>query len=174
MATPPIFSVGQTLTASQMNAVGLWKISSTVITNQAQLTLNNIFSSDFSNYKVQIFGLSSSAGTFNWQLRLRASGTNSATANYFAGYNYTTYAGATAGYGDNSATGWNMSYITNTAGDLSFFDIDFFRPQLATMTTFRMQGLAPDSMRIGSGVHNLSNSYDGFQIIPTGGTLSDN
>ena len=68
MATPPDFTAGQVLTAAQMNAVGLWKVTPTSVTGTgasidsngdvvvssggSNVTLNGVFSADFKNYKI--------------------------------------------------------------------------------------------------------------------------
>jgi hypothetical protein len=53
MATPPTFSVGATLTAAQMNAVGLWLVKSqTVPAGAPSAVVTGAFSSDYDNYFV--------------------------------------------------------------------------------------------------------------------------
>jgi hypothetical protein len=57
MATPPDFTVGAVLTAAQMNAVGLWLVTTqTVGTTVSTVTVNNAFNDDFVNYRVVYSG----------------------------------------------------------------------------------------------------------------------
>lgn len=54
MATPPVFSAGAVLTASQMNAVGMWLVKTDTITSGASKVITDCFNSDFQNYRVVI------------------------------------------------------------------------------------------------------------------------
>ena len=171
MATPPDFSPGQVLTAADMDAVGLWLVKVVDFSGAATATVDNAFTSDFENYRVLISNFTVTAGSPNWQIRMRAAGTNAAGANYFGGYNYTTYAGVTAGYGDNAATGFNLAFVSST-GVATSYDINFMRPNIAATTNIHFQGLAPDSQRAGSGVHSVATAYDGFQIIAASGNIA--
>ena len=64
--TFPSFSVGEVLTAADMNAVGLWKITTVTFNNEASKVVDNVFSADYTNYKVvvQLYGSSNSQIVF--------------------------------------------------------------------------------------------------------------
>jgi hypothetical protein len=170
MATPPDFTAGAILTAAQMNTVGMWEVSQIDFTGAITATVNNVFTSDFENYRVVINGFTGSVASANWQIVLRAAGSNN-TAGYSGGYNFTTFAGVTGAYNDNNAAGWNLSFVSST-GATSSYVIDFIRPQVAASTNIHFQGLGPDSQRSGSGTHSNAGQFDGFQIIAASGTIA--
>jgi hypothetical protein len=60
--TFPSFTSGEVLRATDMNAVGLWLIKSqTVGTAVSSVTLSDVFSADYDNYRVTITGVVPSA-----------------------------------------------------------------------------------------------------------------
>jgi hypothetical protein len=80
MATPPDFTAGQVLTAAQMNAVGLWEISSTTFSAVSSHAVNGCFSADFDSYRV-IF-LCSRSTTNQVTMRLRVGVTDNTDGVY--------------------------------------------------------------------------------------------
>lgn len=106
MATPPTFTAGQVLTAAQMNAVGLWKVtpssvsgsgvtlsSGTVVLNGAtSAVINDCFPSDFKNFRVVISNISGSTSAQDILFQLRS--TSNVTTNYQSGGAFWTYAGS--------------------------------------------------------------------------------
>jgi len=59
----PSFSAGEVLTAADMNAVGLWLVSTTTIgTGVTSVPVNNCFSSTYQNYRIVIENESSNGG----------------------------------------------------------------------------------------------------------------
>ena len=62
MATPPDFSVGQVLTAAQMNAVGSWLVKNESFAAADPLNLTSIFTNDFETYKIYLNYYGSNAG----------------------------------------------------------------------------------------------------------------
>jgi len=104
MATPPTFTVGQVLTAAQMNAVGLWEIQTQTVTAQQNVDFINVFDTDYSGYKILwhytqnttrgdlLFQFRDASGvmsgnnyTFGWGGSYSSSGTP-----LFAGFSYQT------------------------------------------------------------------------------------
>lgn len=55
--TYPDFSSGEVLTSSDMDRIGLWRISTTTVgTAVSSVTVSNCFSSNFDNYRITIAG----------------------------------------------------------------------------------------------------------------------
>ena len=188
MATPPDFTTGQVLTAAQMNAVGLWRVTGCTVTSvggtaatasngvvttgvgNTSVTLSNAFSADFKNYKVIFtFGTSSAGGRLNLQLNA-ATGTSYYTvATYLAYGTATNLALATSGAGETSF------YVadTNTAGFASSFELH--NPFVSTTKTFitgswMSNGLAGTF----GGVQNTNVSHTGFTISTGTGNINSN
>jgi hypothetical protein len=168
--TFPVFASGDVLNASDMNAVGLWKLSETNFTTVASVSLNNVFTSDYDNYRILIrVTASTGAGTDNtFTMRLRAAGTDS-SANYvhqrFGAQGATTFAGAnTSGTDD-----WFGGFAAVNATMYYSQTIDIFGPQLAAPTVASAYTCELDSTATSVQVfamrHTASTSYDGFTFF---------
>jgi len=128
----PSFSVGEVLTAADMNAVGLWRITGctvtsvggtaatasngviTIGTGNTSVTVANAFSSDYQAYRVMI-EVNDTNGTASNTLQL--SGITG--SNYFTGGSFGSWGtAAQTGYGPAAMTSWiasaNVLNGTNT------------------------------------------------------------
>ena len=83
MAAPPDFIAGATLTAQQMNLVGMWKIATGTVNSGSSFSLQQ-FSADYDSYKLVLTQIRTAAAAPVIQLRLSASGTP-LTTSYFYG-----------------------------------------------------------------------------------------
>ena len=183
MATPPDFTTGQVLTAAQMNAVGLWKMTPTSVVNgtiqtngdvtwsaQSTISLNGVFTDDFVNYRIVISNLTISTSASNLQMRLRASGTDAAGASDYvlAGYEVRS-TGASGIGGTTGDSSWFMVRINNAADSLSATSIDIFQPKEAIRTltngiqTYYVGGTDVRAQYV-AGAHKLATAYDGFTL----------
>lgn len=173
MATPPDFSPGAILTAAQMDKIGMWLVTSATFTAVTVVNVNNVFTSDYRNYRV-IVDITASSTNQNVSLRLRASGTDSATTYYssgIGGFN------AATSYFTTVNNGTSIGTLTTTSND-RIISLDFFSPQLARITNYT--GTYSDTNGVAyniGGFHNTASAYDGFTILPGAGgaaTLSGN
>ena len=166
MATPPVFTAGEILTAAQMNKVGLWHVATvTGGSGAASLPVPDVFSADFYNYRVIVRGGTIATGT-NLRMRLGAS----ATA-YYSAQEYISFAAAQVLAGDVNATYWNgVGRSTPTNGSDGTFDL--YNPFEAART--RIHAMFVDMSTTGGaqttlGYHNTATSYTGFTIYTTSG-----
>jgi hypothetical protein len=140
---------------------------------QTNIAFNNCFSATYSNYKIIFDNLVQSAGA-NSQMRLRVSGTDNSSANYYSQrYEITgnTIGGVTIG----GATYWSPSYIASSTDGVSI-SMDIYRP-FAAATLANYQAARTDSTSAHYGVGgslymNSATSFDGFDIVPASGTVS--
>jgi hypothetical protein len=175
---------GQILTADSAEATGLkWAAAAgggdyvlintyTMPGSAASYSVNNVFSSTYTNY--QIVGKINNATTGNIYMKLRVSGTD-ASSNYNSMIQYW---GLNAGDGTtkqiNNANGF---YIDNL-GNNSWGSIYVMNPFDAAATGFLQSGiqiLGDGYLRYGGGFHTTTTSYDGFTINGAGnlsGTFS--
>jgi len=183
MATPPTFSVGQTLTAAHMNAVGLWKISPTsvagtgvslsngqvVFSASTAISINGCFTSDFRRYRVEMNFVNTVGQVMYW--RLRASGTDATSNNYGYITAYRSYAAGAQGnfFGAALSTSPLGYGAANTSAQLSF-DID--APYLADRTTLSGTGAWQDAAAWTGSQHSLANAYDGMTFFIASGGVS--
>jgi hypothetical protein len=183
MATPPDFTAGQVLTAAQMNAVGMWKITPTSVTGTGAsiqsdgsvlvasggttFTILGAFPTDFQVFDVVIndYTLSGDAGC-NFQLRTGV--TTSNTGYYF---------GNVFGSGFYNGTGSSFSSLANQTsfdprmisgtgggggGRITLYNVNLAKPTGVTVqaTDPRVGGSA---MFSSSGYHSVATAYD--QIV---------
>lgn len=183
----PVFTTGEVLTAANMNKVGLWKVTPSSAVNgtvstdgdvtfsgQSSLSINGAFTSDFDHYVIKASIYGSISSFTRW--RLRASGTDSTTTNYYR-YGFTAiWSGGISAYNGGAETSWTPF---GSHGNLEQYagvtDAIVANPASAsyrtTITCEANDPFAGQRYNI-SGLHELANSYDGFTIFPNGGTIS--
>lgn len=166
----PSFNSGDVLTATDMNAVGLWKITSVTMTN-ASTTISNCFTSDFTNYRVNINFTATSANQFI-ALQFASGGTPDASLNYKYAFQTTTAGGVASSLASNGNTGVILGY-TGTASPNGSSVLEIFQPQVSGRTYGSQQRYEYDSAtfnsRQGMFVLDKVASYDGLTIV-TGGS----
>jgi hypothetical protein len=183
MATPPDFTAGAILTAGQMNAVGLWRITPTVSGTGVTVAADGVvtltaapdpyitaFSADFRNYRIFTTITAFSGGSAAVVMR-PASGTtpNTTAANYRNVGGETAYSGSSVGIvGNNGATAsFNVGRVD---GGTQFGSIitDVMNPFTATFlsynSTFRDGGFSGYQ----DGFLTVTTSYNGFNIRTNG------
>ena len=178
MATPPDFTSGAVLTAAQMNAVGMWKISTTSLTTVTN-NISNCFSSDYANYRVIVRNLNNASGTVrNLTLRFRCA-SDDTTASYNSGqlglYSSTVFGSTTAAVSSATLGAISQQPTGNALGGLS---IDILSPNTATGTTYTGTMLTYQGdvgafvYRTVTGGISTTTQYTGFSIIGVTDALS--
>lgn len=147
-------------------------INSTTFTSVSSISVNNVFSSSYRNYKI-LFDLTTS-GNNGWvSLRMRASGTD-ATSGYKTGDIQFYNAAAISSELDPLGTDeYAFAIQGNTYNQTCMSEITVFRPNLTNVTGFSSTG--PSSFGGNSfyfvttnGILDNSTSYDGFTITLQG------
>ncbi len=189
MATPPIFSVGQTLTSAQMSAVGLWRItgctvsstggtaataSNGVITMGAgntSVTIVNAFNADFDDYLIAVSAWGTIAGAALYAGVKTAAGVqNGANWKGNALYVSTGTSGAFSNGFDNNTTSTAIGFLSVTNGAAYVFNIN--SPYLTQRTTINFNNADADYWRVGASVLQDNVSYPSIIIAPNAGTIS--
>lgn len=183
MATPPDFTVGQVLTAAQMNAVGLWRVTTctvssaggtaatasngviTVGSGNTSVTVNNAFSADFDNYLIQYNGGVCSTGV-ELSVRLGASVTN-----YRWSIIYTTYTTATP-LAIVANAGSSFQYIGRATTTTNTLACEIRAPYLAKPTYLTSNYVADDASGVCNGIHTDSTQHTSFTIFPQLGNIT--
>jgi hypothetical protein len=183
MPTPPDFTNGTALDASSLNQVGLWKIAAASfsgITTGAPLDVNNVFSSDFTNYRLIVRIAVTGQNNSSLCLRMRTVAAQEAGSLYNYGWG-----GSYVQPGP--VFQWGGYSITNPfAPDTFFFagatpgigysgqmSIDLFSPNAPRQTRFVGQGYtdytgANYNVAIhGAGELQTATAYTGFRIFPS-------
>lgn len=150
-------------------------------TTASSISLNGCFTSTYENYKLLITISGNSAHDAEIRLRLRASGTDTTSANY-NNANYAFRSNNTANnYGAAGQTSIPFGQIESAFSTNAnyFYNIDISQPQLAVNTKIVYLGQDTDGSsnyvsRGGGGLLNLTTQYDGitFYNDNANGTLS--
>jgi hypothetical protein len=146
---------------------GLVLLNTTTFSAQSTVSINNVFSAIYSNYKI-IINYGGSVGTTS-RIKFRVGGVDN-SADYYT-QSWTVSAGSGTGALEGPVTtGYLIGSHTGT-NHLSSFEIGL--PFLSTQPTtyFGSRAYSAD-MQIKSGIHNVSASFDGFTLIPASGNLT--
>jgi hypothetical protein len=166
----PDFSPGEVLTAAAMDSIGLWLVSTTTIGSAvASVTVSDVFSADFDNYKIIISGgVGSTAG----QLVNMTLG-STATGYYFGGYAAVWSTPSLQVLSGTNTTSWSRVAIANTNSING--EIELFCPNLAKRTIYNARYIQnqTDGNSVGSGgfVDNAT-QYTGFTLTAASGTMT--
>lgn len=165
MATPPIFSVGATLTSAQMNAVGLWLVKTqTVGTGVASVNVANCFSSDYDNYLIQyVGGTLSAASDMSFYF-----GTTAPANGYSMSQNYVRYDTGVNGVSTvNNQPQWTFVGGGDTNG--CFINMTVYNPNTTRYKYMTFQGLSASVFTVqGTGVFTGTTAQTGFTFDPPG------
>jgi hypothetical protein len=164
----PSFSVGEVLTAADMNAVGLWLVKTqTVGTGVSTVTVTGAFSSTYENYLITYSGGTQSAST-DIYMQL-----GSSTTGYFGVLYYTLTSGGTptvAVNNNNNRADWVGGGQANQS---SHARVELMGPNLAAYTKIRNASYQNDT-NYGTyqGEHRVATSYTSFLIGVASGTMT--
>jgi hypothetical protein len=153
------------------SASALTLISATSITNGvSSMSLNNVFSSTYKNYRVIINWLEGSSTTATVSLRLRASGTDNSGATAYQPRGWKNTGGTLAGFG----TAGSSIPLNVLTGARPVTVMDVLLPQTTDQTNFiidSFEGFNNDAWGFGA-THNVGAAYDGFTVFPSTGTFT--
>jgi hypothetical protein len=157
------FAVGEVLTASDTNTFlansGLVYVTSTsVAAGASSVTLANVFSSTYDNYRFVFSGARCTTGAQFILAQLRVGGTTSTTAYYHTRLEASPFSTAQA----SNDTSWYWAVVldsVNYAGG----SVDVFNPNNAVETSFTANGTDPRTAgafwRSGAGWHDVTTAY---------------
>ena len=173
MALPVTFVAGEVLEAAQLNsnftyletASGLNLVTKTAFTTTATWVLDNIFTSAYDNYRIDIVWtqLTSTANYAGFQMRV--GGVASTTSYQYAAAEANS-GGVTGRY---STTATYIPVLDSTSADIAVSGSSFtiLNPFAAQATSFVGQYIGVNTGLRGTavqGFHNVATSYDGIQI----------
>ena len=171
------FTTGEVLTAADTNTYlansGLVYITQASATSGSTLSVNNCFSSTYSNYRILIDNFQPGTAGRSLKLRMRVGGSDAFGNDYFYAFSGI--------YTDGSST--NDSSTAQTSTDLGMYNsantvpfgsssVDMFGPNRAERTYMTCNAIlynAQFGSRVGLAEHNLTTAYTGFTLLPSGG-----
>lgn len=152
---------------------GLVRISGeTAISGASSVTLDNVFTSTYTNYRINL--VYNTSTTNDVSLRLRTGGSSASTS-----YNRQTFQSTSTTNTGANATG-QSSYLVgpnSNGARRCYATIDVSGPQVADQTAFQVnvtlfQGDNSGRVYFIYGMHDVATSYDGFELLVATGTFS--
>jgi len=139
--------------------------------------VDNAFSATYLNYLLVAEFAGSTTATIT--MRLRASGADNSTSNYFLGAEGRTNDGSDTTWANDGATSWTIGYTsTAVAARRNRQSFTVYAPQAAERTGISGTGTSARTTNIGiggffaGGEFALTTAFDGFSIIASAGTIS--
>lgn len=157
---------GGTATANSLGEISFSAVTS--------ISLNDVFSSEFTNYKIITNSFSATTSGTNINMRYRSAGTDNSSANYAMG-GIQVNLNTTGGVGQSGGTSFR---IVNGAGGIARngFTLDVHSPadaDLRTPAEWIGSGFNTDNqLLVASGVYNAAAAFDGFTIFPSAGNIT--
>ena len=143
----------------------------------AATNVDNAFSATYLNYLLVAEFAGSTTATIT--MRLRASGSDDSTSNYFLGAEGRTNDGSDTTWANDGATSWTIGYTsTAVAARRNRQSFTVYAPQAATRTGISGTGTTARTTNIGiggffaGGEFAATTAFDGFSIIASAGTIS--
>lgn len=165
--TYPSFSVGEVLTANDMNAVGLWLIKTQTIGSAvSSQAVTSAFSSTYDHYLVTVSG---GTGNTNIELRIQLGAT---ITNYKYQLIYGAFSNTALAEGSTTAT--NVPYCGyGTSSGLAMHAV-VLNPNRATRTTIQAPYVQPAGGFGGqvTGIMDNTTQYTDFTVVVAGGTMT--
>ena len=172
----PDFSPGEVLTAAAMDSIGLWLIDAESFTSSSAVNVNNVFSSDYRNYRI-VGSYTPTGNLAGFNLRLRAGGADQFGANY----QHTTARLYTNILIDAVGSGQTTAVCSNggAQNELASFTIDIFQPNIngRTVWIFDAVNFEATSAAVrwwSGGGYKADYVATGFTIYPTSGNWTGN
>jgi len=172
--TPGLVQVVPTSVAVGSGSGSVDANGAVTFTGASSVSLNDVFSATYNNYKVDINITSASTNNAD-TLRLRVAGTDNSTSNYnYAGIFLRTSASSIV-YGNTSQTSFGDILPHSTNGNEAF-SLNIYSPFVAERTKYNAGGIGQDVTSIATqfqaGVFAATTSFTGFTFISGSGTFT--
>lgn len=167
----PSFSVGEVLTANDMNAVGLWKLGTNTFSAQTGVNIDSVFTADYDVYR--LFWLEADSNTAGeTRVQFRTSGSTNANNNYVHQNNAFT----TALTAVRNTVATSSALVTQNVGASGWlWEMVIYNPYSnARNTIFTVNGNVDTGSLYfaGGGAFNTTTRFDGIRITRTAGDMT--
>jgi len=167
---------GPTGATGATGSSGLVLINTTSFSAVASQSVNSVFTSSYTNYKI-LLRLTAATLDAGVTLKLRKAGTDT-SANYYMGGWQVGYTGSSTDRGNNNAAAFSIGNIdTSNPTNANAYDINFYSPNTATSTN--MTGISHGQGTDGvgfftsyAGVNLATTGFDGFTVIASAGNIT--
>lgn len=171
------FTTGEVLTASDTNTYlnngGLVYITDTSwsgVSSASQVTVSNVFSSTYDNYRILITGYgNTSSGVLSMKLRTTTDDSTAAYARYGS-----SWATSASNITESGQTMWRINLFSNNSAYRDSLDMTVFNPNVATNT-----GAVGHALELNTGIYyayslnmQTTTQYTGFSLFISTGTFT--
>lgn len=165
----PLFASGDVLNPSDMNAVGLWKITGTTFTASSTVEVNSCFSSSYDNYLI----LLSFHGSAVSSCSLRVKTSTAETGAVYDRNGAYWFSNAWNGFDAANQTSLFVQNYTSTSTNKSAGYLTLFNPNKAEQTAV-LSWISDYTGQFIQLNHRIETTtqYTGFQLLPGSGTLT--
>ena len=140
------------------------------------VSLNNVFTSSYRNYKIIVSNIGGNGATQNLRFRLRKNGTDNSSSIYYIQYLSATSTTVAANRVSTQSS-WNIGDVRDQGPMASIFDV--LCPQISTQKTNLINTSMTNStsepiLYFAVQTHDLTGSsadFDGFSIYPASGNM---
>jgi hypothetical protein len=171
--------LGQDIDTSMNTALagkkaGMVLLNTTSFSAVASQSINDVFSSTYTNYR--IVGKATFTAIASFRMRLRVSGADDTNAVYSAGYTYVDPAGGSGGNGGSNQTSFFLNADANT--NETSFCMDIFYPNVVDETRLSYQtnwsGYGTGALYFNAGGATFKNTtaFTGFTLLPSTSTIT--
>ena len=181
-----IETLGDAIDASMNTALGTKKagmvlLNTTSFSGVASQSINDVFSTTYTNYRIIVASTTSNANAQLLQMRLRVSATDNSSSNYYwAGVSIgsTSATPSVNGLGSNGLTSSFDTSVSNPTGVGEAVNIiDLFNPFATQRTGFASQQVYQDNTpavfyRAINGQMSVTTSYTGFSLISAASNIT--
>jgi hypothetical protein len=155
---------------------GLVLLNSTTFSGVTTLSIDNVFSATYTNYRLVFQGTHSSTGT-SLRLRLRVGGADNTSSNYVFGNGASNSAASFANI--NSSTGTTSFYVGELNSVIQSGTCEIFNPFAAFRTAYFENFVGINSVdaaaaTMGGGCMTVATSYTGFTLFPAANNMTGN
>lgn len=155
------------------NVGGLVHINTSTGSGVSALSLNNVFTSTFRNYKIIVDN--EHATNASLRMRLRVSGADNSTSNYSTAFRINKIdTPSVSDIQEGVTTSWAIVVSLNNGKNRSVIDI--FNPQIAKKTQTSVLTTNEQATGffnfVGGNHFNLTTAFDGFSIFPSSSTIT--
>jgi hypothetical protein len=181
-----IETLGDAIDASMNTALGTKKaglvlLNTTSFSNVASQSVNDVFSATYKHYKIIVSSNSTSVAAQIVQMRMRVSGTDNSSSNYYASGFAVQSNSATPGFsgiGSNGlTTAFDVGVSNDTTRDEATTNIELMNPFATKRTSFASVMPYTDASfggfhRTLQGQMSVTTSYTGFTLIGQNGNIT--
>lgn len=163
--------------AAAASGGGFDKITSASFSSVSAVNVDSCFTSSYKNYKV-IINITAASSAQQVPLRMRASGSNNSTSNYWYGFiGYRSDNTSGDGFTATADTGFGFKLLVDNANpNPATMTLDIINPQQAKQTLMLSSSFCKYSDYLstsyGGGYFNGTTQFDGFSFYPNSGNIT--